>query len=242
MAADSVCFNCEAVSQNGIGLNAASTNVRFYGCYAHDCANGMTYSTSRGSMSFCVIESCSSAAVQLNSSNDTILLANNTLYGSEAKIGTGIALTSSVAVNNVFLNNIIYGFTTGISQTTTQNKSNMGAFNDFYNNTTDTSLYYKDGSDIAVNPAFANVTQLTGSTATTSGSVLTQSGGDFSTVTDNVDYVYISAGTGITVGKYLITSHTSTTITLNNAPGTNATADKVWSITTGHNFAITGAI
>ena len=40
------------------------------------------------------------------------------------------------------------------------------------------------------------------------------------------------------MGQYKITSHTSTTVTLDIAPGTNATADKVWQITTGRNFGI----
>ena len=61
-------------------------------------------------------------------------------------------------------------------------------------------------------------------------------------VVDGRDFLYLVSGTGITAGIYGITAHTSTTITLDIAPGTDATADKVWQITTGRNFAITGAI
>lgn len=80
--------------------------------------------------------------------------------------------------------------------------------------------------------------QITGSTATTSGNVLTQAGGDFSSVVDGRDYLYLVSGTGVTTGIYGITAHTTTTVTLDLAPGTDATADKVWQITTGRNFAV----
>jgi len=96
--------------------------------------------------------------------------------------------------------------------------------------------------DLSLDPQFANVAQLTGSTATTSGSVLTQTGANFSSVVDGQDYLYLVSGTGVTDGIYGITAHTTTTLTLDIAPGTDATADKVWQITTGRNFAIGGSL
>ena len=116
------------------------------------------------------------------------------------------------------------------------------AVNNFYNNDTDVTVWQKMKSDMAIDPAFTNEGQITGATATTSGSVLTQSGADFSTVTDNVDFCYLVSGTGITVGFYKITGHTTTTLTFDIAPGTSATADKVFSVVTGHNLMPTGAI
>jgi hypothetical protein len=111
-------------------------------------------------------------------------------------------------------------------------------FNNFYNNTADVSNVTKGSSDIALNPSFTNVTQVTFSNGTTSGSVLTSSGADFSGVVDNSTYLYLKSGTGITAGVYLITGHTADTLTLHAAPGTNATADKVGQFTLGKNFAV----
>lgn len=166
-------------------------------------------------------------------------LTNSTLYAYQSPRSSSVGISISASIDTiVLLNCIISGWVTGIAGTTSQRYSNRGAFNCFYNNTTNASLYNLDATDITTDPAFTTVTELSGSTATTSGSVLTQSGGDFSTVTDNVDYVFIVSGTGITAGSYLITSHTSTTITLNNAPGTNATADKVWVINTGKDLSV----
>jgi hypothetical protein len=67
-------------------------------------------------------------------------------------------------------------------------------------------------------------------TATVSGSVLTQSGADFSDVTNNSDYVYIIKGTGVTPGRYKITGHTTTTLTLDSAPGDSSAGDVVFEI------------
>ncbi len=234
-------LNCEAISQNGNGISNATSSGRIQGCTARDSAIGINL----GGTSCFVLQNnvyaCSTGAISMTAAGVLVTIASCTLYGSEAKTGTGI-LIPATAFSNSFYNNIIYGFTTGITQTTAQLKSNRGRYNCFSNNTTDVSNYSKDMTDIAVNPAFVSMYQITGATATTSGSVLTQSGGDFSAVTDNQDFVYISAGTGKTVGKYLITSHSATTITLNNSPGTSAVADGVWTITLGHNLAITGSI
>lgn len=100
-----------------------------------------------------------------------------------------------------------------------------------YGNTTQSSnVPLRENNQTAVNPSFSAITELTGSTATISTTTLTQTGA-FSTVTDNQDYIQVHSGTGATVGVYLITSHTDDTVTVNNSIGTNATADKVWTIT-----------
>lgn len=64
-------------------------------------------------------------------------------------------------------------------------------------------------------------------TGTVSGSVLTQTGANFSDVIDNTDYVYIIKGTGVTPDKYLITGHTGTTLTLASAPGDSVAGDVI---------------
>ncbi len=237
-ASDASFFMCETISQNGIGIELAGSNARAYGCYNHDSDIGISAASSRMGITLCLVESCKTASINCTATTVTGQFANNTLYGSEAKIGTGVNFAGTGNNSISLYNNIIYGFATGVNQATTQQFSNVGAYNDFFNNTTDVSLYSKDVTDLALDPGFVNASQLTGSTATIVGTVLTQSGGDFSTVTDNVDYIRVVSGTGATAGIYLITSHTSTTVTVNNTIGTNATADKVWVIPVGHNFQI----
>lgn len=237
---------CEAVSQNGSALSfLTGRSCLAYGCYLHDSNVGLLCSATGGCiiLEFNVIESNKSGAVQITGATPVLgmYFTNNTFYGSEAKVGIGIDM-SAVAYGATFMNNIIYGFVTGINQTTAQEKINIGFYNDFNNNTTDATNYTVDDTSVATAPSFVGVTQLTGSTATTAASVLTQSGGDFSTVEDNVDFLRVTSGTGVTTGIYLITSHTSTTLTVNNALGTSSGGDVVWTVPTGHNLAITGNI
>lgn len=234
---DGIAFNVEAVCQLGRAFNLTNSDHRHIGCYAHNSKIGFYNQAARNSIHHCLAQACS--LYGMGSTTTCFTAQNCSFYGFATPRGSSIGVNIAASIDNTYVfNSIISGWVTGISGTTSQRFSNRGAYNNFYNNTTTASLYSIDVTDISLNPSFTDVTELTGSTATTSGSVLTQSGGDFSSVTDNVDYVYIVSGTGITAGMYLITSHTSTTITLNNAPGTNATADKVWVINIGKNLGV----
>jgi len=242
---DSMAFNCEAISYRGSGFGG-SGRYSIVGCYIHDCNMGIQDTgVVMAIIDFNIIESCVTAAIRFSGVKVNLaMVKNNTLYGSENTTGIGIDITSAGAVNFRVLNNIIYGFATGVSHIDA-NTEGFDDYNDYFNNDNDVNAaanWQKGSNDAAIDPAFASVTQLTGTTATTSGSVLTQSGGDFSSVVDGRDFLYLVSGTGITAGIYGITAHTATTITLDIAPGTDATADKVWQITIGRNFAITGAI
>jgi hypothetical protein len=163
---------------------------------------------------------------------------NNTLYGREAKIGTGLLLSAANSPLVVALNNNIYGFVTGISVATGSATSNFGQNNNFFNNTTDVTNWIKDISDLSLNPGFVGASQVTGTSANTSGSVLTDGSANFSGVNDNIDYLHVTSGTGVTTGCYLITSHTSTTLTVNNPLGTSSSNNDVYWISNGHNFQI----
>lgn len=233
-------LRCEAISERGIGISCATQTVIIDACYVHDSDVGIALSTGSFFITDCIVSNNATTAISVTGANvGAKIILNNTLYGAENIRGTGLLLASGTT-NLRFINNIVYGFTTGVSHADTQTVC-YDDYNDYFNNTADVSSaaqWQKGPHDIAVNPSFTNVAQLTGTTATTSGSILTQAAGDFSSVTDNVDFVYIVSGTGVTAGKYLITSHTGTTITLNSAPGTSAVADKVWSVTTNHNFAV----
>lgn len=168
---------------------------------------------------------------------------NNTLYGAENKLGTGLNLGAS-SRGITFMNNILYGFVTGVTFATTTN-INWDDYNNYFNNTTDigtAAAWQKGPNDIALNPSFANVTQRTGATATTTaGNHLVQTGALFQTwgITPGVDYIYIKSGTGPATGVYGILSVDSETqITVDLTLTANATADKVWQITQGNNFNV----
>lgn len=234
-----VSIGSEYISQNGIAfsLSSTSTLARIYGNYIHDSVTGITGSGQTPTIFGNLFEACSTDAINLSVAGGIHSIISNTIYGREAKMGNGINLAVTLTSPAKVANNILYGLATGIT-TTTNNAINTSYYNDFFNNTADTSNWTKSATDLALDPQFVGATQLTGTTANTSGSVLTDSGANFSTVTDNVDFVRVLSGTGVTVANYLITSHTTTTLTVNNALGTASSNDVAYFVTTGHNFQI----
>lgn len=239
MGLRSMLLNCEVISYRGKAIFTGSNSLIIDGCYIHDSDNGLSVNGATASILITnsIIANNITAAINTEATApDMLMVKNTTLYGAENKRGIGLNLITGTT-NVVLHNSIIAGFVTGVAHADVQNVG-FDDYNAYFNNTTDVSNWVKGPHDSVLNPTFTSVAQLTGSTATTSGSVLTQSGGDFSTVVDGRDYLYLVSGTGITAGIYGITAHTGTTVTLDIAPGSDATADKVWQITTGHNFAI----
>lgn len=232
---------CEAVSARGYAVVVATTascSIRY--SYIHDSDVGIriTNALNVPIIIGCVIADNITFAIvyTLAVSTYNSLITACTLYGAENKLGTGISIFAGTA--EVMCDScIFYGFVLAASHGDATNLV-YSDFNDFNNNTTDRTNWPVGANDSVLAPGFANVAQLTGSTATISGLVLTEAAANFASVTDNTDYVYIKSGSGATTGKYLITAHTTNTITLDNTPGTNAVADKVWQITTGHNFQL----
>lgn len=245
-------INCECVSYGGIGIQKNSTGL-VSGCYLHDCGTYglLVFSSNDLSIQNNIIMGCLTGALDYFSGGSyaNINIVGNTLYGAENKLGIGLSFGSLSVVSNVLMNNILYGFTTAISGSATLS-SNYSDYNCFSNNTTDigsAANWQKGSNDISVNPAFTNVAQITGLTATTTaGNHLVQSGASFISagVTPGRDYCQIKSGTGAGVaGVYGIVSVDSATqITLDRTITANATADKVWQITTGRNFLPTGLI
>ena len=239
---DTLFLACEIISYRGRAINATSTVIHVIGCYIHDCNMGINTSATTAGQTFInnIISGCVTTAINFTGNvQGGMLIIGNTIYGAENKLGTGISIPtlSGNPTDIRVINNIFTGLVTGITSADPL-YTGYNDYNCFYNNTTDVTNWKKGYHDTAVNPTFTSVAQLTGSTATTSGSVLTQSGGDFSTVVAGRDFLHLVSGTGVTAGVYGITAATSTTVTLDIAPGTDATADKVWRITTGRNFAI----
>lgn len=227
----------ELISLNGTALNNGSgAQTAAIGNYIHDSSTGYT-SNSAATVIGNIFEANTTAAITLSLGGVQDEVLDNTIYGDESKLGIGVNLTSANNSPNLLINNIFYGLTTAISQNTGLAGRNVSLYNDFFNNTTDTSFWSKGSTDLAVNPTFTGASQLSGTTATSSGSVLTDAGASFG-VTDNTDVLHVVSGTGATVGNYLITSHTGTTLTVNNAIGTSSGGNLVYFVTHGHNFQI----
>src|SRR3990167_10472711 len=118
--------NCELGSYRGNAINISSSGsfVKIYGCYIWGSNNGVTIGGTGGSMNRSImnsiIESCvTNAIVFTGAQTGDFLISGNTLYGSENTTGIGgnfITGTTQVEI----LNNIIYGFVTGISHADVQ--------------------------------------------------------------------------------------------------------------------------
>lgn len=245
----SAVFGCELVCYRGRGIGANAVNIFVYGNYFHDSDIGIQSATS-GSIQhiiiFNIFAGCVTTAVLdgTTGASGSHFVANNTIYGAENKLGTGITMNTGVLYMRAY-NNIIYGCVTGAAHADAQ-ASSWSFNNDYYNNTTDVSNFQKSEYDVAIDPDFTDVTQLDGTGATSATNVLTVgSGTPFGSVIDNATYVYLSAGTGtgIALNVYLITAHTDTTLTLSsNITSSGNGSAIVWQVRLGHNFLPQGAI
>jgi len=233
-------FTTEGVSQNGTAIQISAGKARIIGAYLHDSNKGLSVTNPQDAIFITdsLFEGNRTTGIETVSTAGALTVVGNTVYGTQAKQGIGISLNNATCINSRLYNNIIYGHATGVAVSTAAQESNAGDYNDYYNNTADVSLFTKGPNDLALDPQFVGASQITGTTATTSGSVLTQAGGDFSTITDNTDYLHVLSGTGVTTGGYLITSHGATTLTVNNALGTSSAGDVTYYVTVGHNFEI----
>jgi hypothetical protein len=244
---DSLVIDNEMVSERGraFNINTSSAALMAIGNYIHDSDVGI-YDSGAAGMVFSnnIIADNVTYAYQIASARTNFsFFYGNTFYGAENKLGTGVDIfTLTTALR--FFNNIFYGFVTAINDATdTTQTGNLSDFNAFNNNTNANVGWAGSAgiNDITTAPAFGNVTQITGTAATSSTNVLTVgSGTPFGSVTNNVDYVFLvsGTGTGFVARKFLITSHTSTTLTLNhNITSSGAGTSIVWQITLGRIWA-----
>lgn len=241
-----IVMNSEVICYRGKAIQLSAANCSVVRCIIHDSDIGIALGlgSNSGAIQENVIHSCKTGSIVTNvaaGQTGRMVIQRNTLFGSTNTTGIGLSLVTGTT-NIAFLQNIVTGFVTGVSNADTST-SNVDDFNDYYNNDADVSAagqWQKGANDAAVNPSFANVGQITGATATTtSGNHLVQSGATFITsgVVAGQHYVCIISGTGVTAGIYGIASVDSETqITTDITLTANATADKVWQITTGFDF------
>lgn len=239
LANGAMAIKCEVVSYRGVGINGQG---QVFGCYVHDCDIGIQNSTTGNESDYInnIVESCVTYAVSFSDAHTAkSQLFGNTLFGSSNTTGVGVNFVTG-CTNIRLVNNIIKGFVTGVVHADTQTIG-YDNYNCYHGNDTNATNWTLGANSITTDPEFTSVGQVTGATATTSGGILTQAGADFASVTANQDFCYIVSGTGVTAGQYLITAKTGTTLTLSPAPSDDATADKVFQVTTGRNFAIEGS-
>ncbi len=238
---------CEFVSTKGRGLTLGNA-MSVANCYFHDSDMGILNSNVSGNYTHTYANNlfvgCKTYAIRHSGANDSsVLMFGNTIYGAENKLGVGLSMITANA-NVRAWNNIFYGLTTGVScadATQAGNGTTMWFdFNDFFNNTADVTNVTNGSSTVSTTPGFASVSQVTGSDGTVSSTTFTSASATFSAsgVVAGRDYLQIVSGTaGPVVGYYGITVVGTTTLTLDFAPGNSATADHVYQITTGRNFA-----
>jgi hypothetical protein len=229
----------EVVSYRGNAISVSGTRGLVNNSYIHD-SNNLISSTGSG---FTIANSILAAPVNaaINSSGsgaDGMFILNCTLVGWPSSLAaTGVSVASGSSAPRMD-RSIVYGFSTGFNNADSGETNYYGTYNLFNNNTTNGTNYTLSSTAKTTAPVFKDVTEVSFSNGTVSGSVVTSSGADFSGVTDNQDYLWLVSGTaGPTFGIYLITGHTSTTLTVDIAPGNNATADHVGRILRGRNFA-----
>lgn len=240
---DGMLYKCEAVSIRGYAFQLqAGVPFNVLGCYFHHSDRGVQAETNSAfAFSFNIISSTVTYGMSVGVATQANMFNNNTFYGAENKTGIGVNMLAGSA-DLRFMNNIFYGYTTAANHVTSTQKVCFSDYNDWYNNTTDVVNFQKGATDLAVDPQFTNVTQITGTNATSTTNILTAgSGTPFGSVVDSQDFVHVTSGTGtgFTTGTYQITAHNSTAITLNaNLTSSGAGTNIAWQITLGHNFAI----
>jgi hypothetical protein len=232
--------NFEAVSYRGSALAVGNNAAIVRNGYVHSSSTCISIGTTGFSTTVqnVISEGCYTNGATVGANTILMHLQGLTIYGL-GSIGTGVNVTAG-ATSARLTNSIITGFATGVSHGTAGQITSYDDYNDYFNNTADTSNWQKGTHDLAVDPGFSGVSTIlaTGATAT-STTVITKVGA-FSTVTPGLDYLYLSGGAGCTQGYYGISAATADTVTIDLSTDgcTVSSADLALSIVTGHNFAL----
>lgn len=236
LGASGYLFEVEASAIRGFAVSSSSfASTVIENSYIHDSSTGFIGSSGSSTIINTIISGNYTNQVSITSTGIYAFM-NVTLYGAQNQISTCLALSAGVT-NVRVINSIYYGCATSASHGDTGQAIGISNYNDVFNSGAATN-WPEGPQSVAVDPQFVGVAQITGTGGTSATTTLTVTGANLSTVTDNVDFVYISSATTATVGKYLITAHDdgADTLTLSPSPGTGSNI--VWEVTTGHNFAI----
>ena len=240
-------MGCDICSYRGKAITETNVaGVRLIGNYIHDSDMGIIFGTTQAGHTVINNLFVGNYSIGLNISTawtNGFVFYGNTFYGAENKLGVGMNIFTGTT-GSWYLNNIFYGFTTGISMPDTPNDM-YSDYNDFYNNGTNTLNIDHKPHDLFVNPQFANVHQLVNTGTVTAGAsdlTLTDTGQNFSSVVAGSDFIDIISGVNVTTGTYGIVTVApgadTTKIVLDLDPTPSSTGSSiVYSLTTGRNFA-----
>lgn len=243
LGSESIAINCEAISLRGRGFQLGN-DATMIGCFAHDSDIGVLNlaTSATGAMINCILSSnVTSAFNAFGSWTANGLMYGCTLYGQNTIISSSAGILLAAGVTDFrFMNNTISKFDTGASHGSAQSII-YGDFNNYFANNSNVSNITMGANDITLNPSFVDVTEVSGTGATTSNTGNTLVDGSATFVTNGItagrDFVYISSTSG-TVGKYGISSVDSETqLTLDVAPG-NSSSNVAYQITKIRDFNV----
>ena len=245
---NSLIYGCDICAYSGTAIGWSNiTAVRIIGNYIHDSLYGIGISLAQAGHTIIGNLFVGNQTHDFDATNawtTMILFAENTFYGNESQIGDSINFITGT-YSTLIYDNIFYGKTTAVSIADAVNNF-YSDYNDYYNNGSDGSNLTKGTHDLAVNPMFANVHQLTNQGTVTTGAsnfTLTDTGQDFSTVVSSQDYIDILSGTNVTAGTYKVVGVApggdTTKIVLDLNPTTSGTGSSItYGLTTGRNFIV----
>jgi hypothetical protein len=104
--------HCEAASFRGTGIRHTNSAVINH-CYIHDSDIGIDNANAANNYSHCyfsnLIEGCVTYGIRFSGAQDKVTaIFNNTIYGAENKLGTGISMAASGGMNKLY-GNILCG-------------------------------------------------------------------------------------------------------------------------------------
>ena len=159
--ADSALIDSEGIAANGATLGtavdvSAGSTARIEGNYLHDSGYAIDLTSADNcAIAFNIIDNCATGGITTSGGSVSHTILNNTIFGNATPAGVGIGLQTT-DINWLVMNNIISGFTTGISAVSALT-ANIFRYNAFHNNTTDVINVTLDSSNLtALDPAFVD--------------------------------------------------------------------------------------
>lgn len=243
--ADVLIDTCGFQSYMGTALSIGTTQTTIRNSVIHDSqiCFGATNPSALQIIEYTIFHGCvTNALIWTSGATARLTLDHLTIYGAENKLGIGLSGATGIT-DLAMTNSILYGLATGAVVVDTQSVG-YDDFNDYYNNTADVSNWNKGPNDIAVDPAFTAVTQSTGTTATYTGTTLTDGTAAFTSALIGT-YILVKSGTGLTTTNSIAkiaTVPSGTTLTTDNDIGESSASNWTWQITKGLNFLPTGTL
>lgn len=158
---DSRFVGCEFVSSAGVGMQTAATNARLtvIGSYFHDSDKGIRINVSSAAIKAVnnIFDTITTAGIEIAVANsDQNVIVGNTFYGASSPAGSSKGIDIITASQEyTILNNIFYGWVTGINSADAI-QSCISDYNNFYNNTTNRTNWPTGTNDIALDPGFVD--------------------------------------------------------------------------------------